>query len=60
MGLLPHLATKNFFILRDRKVDSLEHYESKEIAVSKDLTQDELALWLEYEQEHPEQTKESK
>ena len=28
VGLLPHLATKNFFILRDRKVYSLEHYES--------------------------------
>jgi hypothetical protein len=28
VGLLPHLATKNFFILRDRKVGSLDNYES--------------------------------
>jgi hypothetical protein len=28
VGLVPHLATKNFFILRTRKVGSLDNYES--------------------------------
>jgi len=59
VGLLPHLATKNFFILRDRKVYSLEHYESNGDSMSRDLTQKELDLWLKYEQEHLTETKEN-